>query len=129
MQQIVKPHDWPITPMPETIAETVIDRKLSARECFFLSQGFKPREMEERWFMYREADWVYLHRSWTGFCVFKAKVEGQEDGCKLTMLLINRNTDQYKSNNLESDINEFNSIIDSLIQIIRQSDNDFLRIS
>lgn len=101
--------------MPDATAEAALDRKVSEREYRSLIDGFRPQEMEERWFMYVEEDWIYLHRSWTGFCIFKAKLENRMDGYTITMLGINRNPDQYKSTNIEADINEFHSVLNSLI--------------
>ena len=101
--------------MPNVTAEAALDRKVSKREYRSLIKGFKPHDMDERWFMYVEEDWIYLHRSWTGYCVFKAKIDTQSDGYMLTMLYINRDPDQYKSTNIEADINEFHSVLNSFI--------------
>lgn len=101
--------------MPNVTAEAALDRKVSEREYLSLIKGFKPHDMDERWFMYVEEDWIYLHRSWTGFCIFKAKIEIKADGYVLTMLYINRDPVQYKSTNIEADINEFHSVLNSLI--------------
>jgi len=29
--------------------------------------------MEDKWFIFLEDDWLYLHRSWTGTCVYKVQ--------------------------------------------------------
>jgi len=124
LKSIVKSQDWPVTVMPDATAEAALDRKVSEREYRSLIDGFRPQEMDERWFMYVEEDWIYLHRSWTGFCIFKAKLEIQMDGYTITMLCINRNPDQYKSTNIEADINEFHSVLNSLITKILENQSN-----
>lgn len=36
--------------------------------------GFKPRDMDDRWFDYSEDGWVYFVRSWTGHHIFGLKL-------------------------------------------------------
>ncbi|WP_345950040.1 hypothetical protein ABDD95_01015 [Mucilaginibacter sp. PAMB04274] len=115
MTKVVKPQGGSVTAMPETIAETVLNTKMSDQEYEALVHGFWPKDMEDRWLMYVEAEWVYLHRSWTGHCVFKARVEVHGNLHVLTTLHINRDVSQYKSTNLGADIDEFNSVLNSLI--------------
>lgn len=31
-----------------------------------LKRGFVPVQMEHKWFIYFEGDWLRFHRSWTG---------------------------------------------------------------
>ena len=35
-----------------------------------LQEGLVPQVMEDKWFVYFENDWLYLHRSWTGSLVY-----------------------------------------------------------
>jgi hypothetical protein len=37
--------------------------------------GCIPRDMDDRWFIYLEGEWVHLHRSWTGFCIYQVRLE------------------------------------------------------
>jgi hypothetical protein len=115
MKNIIKPEDWAITGMPDTYAEAYVDRHLSEIEYHALIQGFSPRDMDDRWLMYLKDDWLYLHRSWTGFCIFKVKLQSIGNEFRLTNLQINRNYTQYKSTNIEADKNELNSVLNTLI--------------
>jgi hypothetical protein len=39
--------------------------------------------MEERWHIFFRDPWLHLVRSWTGFCVYKARVEkNNEEGAQ-----------------------------------------------
>jgi hypothetical protein len=35
--------------------------------------GYIPEKMGEKWFIYMEGDWLYLHQSWTGDCTFMVR--------------------------------------------------------
>lgn len=47
--------------------------KFTPREMDKIRMGYIPEEMEEKWFIYMEGDWLYLHQSWTGDCTFMVK--------------------------------------------------------
>ena len=54
----------------------------SPEEVNRLEAGLRPREMEDKWFIYFEEPCLYLHRSWTGQPVYRLKLidMGQRDG-------------------------------------------------
>ena len=41
--------------------------------------GHKPNDMDDRWFIYSDNNWIYFHRSWTGDCIFKIMIEKIDD--------------------------------------------------
>lgn len=45
-----------------------------------ISKGLIPQEMEDKWFIYYEGPYLYLHRSWTGQPVYRIKFEKSETG-------------------------------------------------
>lgn len=114
---MVQPHEWPITSMPDEFEEALLNRVLSDMEYRALKQGFKPRDMDDRWFLYVQDDWLYLHRSWTGHCIFKVKVEYIHDNYTLSTLHLNRNPQQYKSTNADTDKQELNSVLNTFIAL------------
>ena len=119
MKDRVRKNDWKIVDMPETYEAAKIDRSLSGQEYQALICGFIPRDMDDRWFLYVQDNWVYLHRSWTGHCIFKLKLEVSPSNVMLTDIHINRDPDQYRSVNTEADKNEANSVLTSLIGVIK----------
>ncbi|MFO7815127.1 MAG: hypothetical protein R6V14_05260 [Halanaerobiales bacterium] len=62
---------WKTSDMPEEKVSLPIDQKYSKKEYNKIKQGFIPKGMEDRWFIYFEKDKLYLHRSWTGLCVYE----------------------------------------------------------
>jgi len=119
MKDSVRKSDWRIVEMPETYEVAKIDRSLSEQEYQALICGFTPRDMDDRWFLYVQDNWVYLHRSWTGHCIFKLKLEISSGKVMLTDIHINRDPDQYRSVNTEADKDEANSVLTSLLSLIR----------
>ena len=119
MKDKVRKNDWKIVDMPETYEAAKIDRSLSEQEYQTLVCGFLPRDMDDRWFLYVQHNWVYLHRSWTGHCIFKLKLEVLSSHVILTDIHINRDPDQYRSVNTEADKDEANSVLTSLLALIK----------
>ncbi|RZK74216.1 MAG: hypothetical protein EOO85_15700 [Pedobacter sp.] len=119
MKDIVRKSDRPIVDMPNLYEVTTLNRALTEEEYQALISGFKPGGTDDRWFLYVKDDWVYLHRSWTGHCIFKLKLEAISGTMMLTEMHINRDPDQYRSVNTEADKDEANSILTSLLGRIR----------
>lgn len=53
---------------------------LTPEEFEQVQVGLVPLEMEDKWFIYFEAPFLYLHRSWTGQPVYRLKFVVQEAG-------------------------------------------------
>ena len=73
MDRIAKRDDWKAIVMPDSRSTIAITRQYSDREFGRLSAGLIPREMEDKWFIYYEEPDLYLHRSWTGYCVYQVR--------------------------------------------------------
>ena len=59
--------DWKIEPMPDARAAIAYTRGFDSTEHTRLIRGIVPQEMEDKWFIFYAAPWVWFHRSWTGF--------------------------------------------------------------
>lgn len=64
---------WIHKPMSSERAKTRYHDKFTPREMDKIRLGYIPEEMEEKWFIYMEGDWLYLHQSWTGDCTFMVR--------------------------------------------------------
>ncbi len=47
------------------------DRRFTPVEMDRISAGFRPRDMQDKWLVFQEGNWVFCHRSWTGVCAYK----------------------------------------------------------
>jgi hypothetical protein len=88
--------DWKTTPLPAQRQAIALERTYSSEEFARLQEGYIPREMEDKWFSFYEEPWLYLHRSWTGYCVYQARFELTASGARPVEMLANRDPQQYR---------------------------------
>ena len=79
---------------PKRIA---IDLHFTDKQFAKLTNGLIPKQMEDKWFIYYENDWLYFHRSWTGFGLYKAQLIKEQDGYSIKEFWVERNHDKYKN--------------------------------
>lgn len=53
--------------------------------------------MEDHWFYYMEDDWLHIHRSWTGYCIFQIHFVHAENGYQTKEIWVNRDPEQYRN--------------------------------
>jgi hypothetical protein len=87
--------DWRIVPMPKRRAQLAIDRTFSREEMNLIKRGFIPQQMEQKWFIFFERNRLYVHRSWTGFCIYMVKCEKKSNGYLISRAEVNRDAEQY----------------------------------
>jgi len=62
---------WEIIKMKQNKVVLPINKRYSKEEYNKIKQGFIPKVMEDRWFVYFEDNKLYMHRSWTGNCIYE----------------------------------------------------------
>ena len=105
---IVTKNDWDIMPMPEKNTQFTIKRKFSIDDINRLKKGHLPEEMEDRWFYYYEDDKVYIHRSWSGSCIYIVEINIKDDKRTVT---VNRDENQYTNTDIDEDVETVYSLI------------------
>jgi hypothetical protein len=105
MTKIAKRDDWKTEPLPTSSKSIAIDKSYSKSEFEKIIVGTIPEEMEDKWFIFYEAPWLYLHRSWTGFCVFKVRFEIFNDRVEIAEVWANRDSKQYQETDDSRDAN------------------------
>jgi len=48
-----------------------------------LVEGLVPQRMEDKWFIYYEEPYLFLHRSWTGQPVYRVKLKHSTEGVEV----------------------------------------------
>jgi hypothetical protein len=86
---------WKTLPLPERREPLQFDKLLSAADYQVIARGFIPQQMEDKWFVFLESDWLYVHRSWTGVCIYTLRLEAIGDGFRVAEAWVNRDTKQY----------------------------------
>lgn len=87
--------DWKTTPLPAARAGLPLDRAYSAAEFADLKAGLRPRHMGDKWFIFFEEPWLYLHRAWIGHCIFQVRFEAAPAGARVAEALVNRDPAEY----------------------------------
>ncbi len=67
---------------------------LTVKQFSKVTNGLIPQEMEDKWFIYYENEWLYFHRSWTGNGIYKAKLNKESDGYSITEFWAERNQEK-----------------------------------
>lgn len=70
---------WKTFAMPKEKVDLSIKQKYSKEEYNKIKQGYIPKSMEDRWFIYFENDKLYFHRSWTGICIYELKFSKENE--------------------------------------------------
>jgi len=50
--------------------------------------------MKDKWFFFFEEPWLYLHRAWSGVCVYQVRFASVEQGAEVAEVLVNRDPKQ-----------------------------------
>jgi hypothetical protein len=116
-----KESDWQTQPLPSQRSTIPLDRRFSSAEIQRLRSGLVPEEMEDKWFIYWQDDTLFLHRSWTGFCVYVVRFAPEGDAYRMVEAEVNRDPEQYRETNDDRDARMISYLIDVLF-LGRQAD-------
>lgn len=94
---------WKRKPLPEQREALHFISFYTDERAERIIHGYRPRDMDDKWFIYAEKGWVYFHRSWTGDCIFAMKLDGSPAGVRVTESWVNRDTRQYTCKSIEQD--------------------------
>ncbi|MGH9555482.1 MAG: hypothetical protein ACRD2Y_06630 [Terriglobales bacterium] len=102
-------------PMPERQAQLTFLGQYSAEEAERIRLGLVPAQMEDKWFIFLEAAQLYLHRSWSGFCMFRVRLEPAGEGVRVAEAWVNRDPEQYSGTDDVYDVALLAYLIDRLL--------------
>lgn len=81
--------------MPAKKARLTFQMRFSAGEFARLKRGFIPDGMDDHWFVFFEKDWLNCHRSWTGFCIYRLRLQPDGECYRVAETWVNRDPEQY----------------------------------
>lgn len=110
MNEIATKDTWKHLPI-DNPKRIIIDLYLTDKQFSKLTNGLIPRQMEDKWFIYYENEWLYFHRSWTGNGMYKAKLNKETDGYSIREFWVERNQEKYKNEDDNTDIETFSFLI------------------
>jgi hypothetical protein len=106
---------WKTKPMPEAKQPLHVEKIYSAVAYSGIARGMIPAEMEDKWFMFLEDDWLYLHRSWSGNLIYQVRFEPTSDEYRIAEVWVNRDPSQYTETNEEYEAALLLTLIDWLV--------------
>ncbi|MGV3611487.1 MAG: ADP-ribosylglycohydrolase family protein [Fluviicola sp.] len=98
---------WKVLPMsiPEKFD---IDIEFNEIEFEKIKVGLIPDSMDDKWFVYFEDGWLYLHRSWTGHLIFKANIQAVSNGnYVIKAFYAEQDKERWKVDNREEILHSF----------------------
>jgi hypothetical protein len=76
--EVAIPGNWETQPWEGTCTAVDVKWTFSKEDLERLSWGFKPRRMEDKWYILMEDDEVRFYRSWSGTLCYVAHLSGKE---------------------------------------------------
>ena len=102
---------WETMPMPESHIVIPLDVVIPHEAMQIVKQGHIPNAMEDHWFMYCDETTIRYYRSWTGICIYIAKYEDDGERCRITELMVNRDSSQYGGTDNDKDAALFMALL------------------
>lgn len=113
-QRIATAADWQNQSLPELHLTLALDFRLDTSESGSMRQGFIPVEMEDKWFFYCADDTLYMHRSWTGYCIAQVHFVAGGDGLRVVSAEVNRDPAQYANSDDQADVELIERVVRSI---------------
>lgn len=102
-------------PLPRLRVQIPSERSFTRQEFSRLSRGFVAQTMEDRWNIFFKDPWLNFVRSWTGFCIYKVRIEKNGAEYKVTKVLINRDRRQYGGDETREEAKLLAFLIDGML--------------
>lgn len=113
---MTEPTDWNTEDMPDETERFYSGRELTSEEYSKLSLGLKPSGMDDKWFIYVKEGYIYFHRSWTGHCIFIARIENNMDRIFLSDVTTNKKPEQFAAQDLGVKKEMFEKLVDLVLR-------------
>jgi hypothetical protein len=81
--------------LPKLRIQIPFERSFTQHEFSRLSRGFVAQSMEDRWHVFFKDPSLTFVRSWSGFCIYKVRMEKTDVDYRVATVFINRDRQQY----------------------------------
>ena len=81
--------------MPAQTAAFRLDVTFAPFDSWLIARGFRPGEMEEKWFIHLDGGRLLFRRSWTGNLIYEAEAAWEGERLRLGAVRVNRDPAQY----------------------------------
>lgn len=101
--------------LPAQATSIVLQRSFAPHEMRRIQAGVVPEQMEDKWFIYWHENRLFLHRSWTGFCVYVVHFVHDGGLCRMVRADVNRDPGQHGETSAARDAAMISYLIDILL--------------
>lgn len=108
---------WELSEMPHKRFELPFRMRFSPGEMTRIRRGHIPNEMEDRWYVYFQDGWINFHRSWTGFCIFRMRLEPDGECHRVAECWASREPEQYSNEDVAEDQKSLESLLFNYFQV------------
>jgi len=98
---MAKRQSWKTQPVPVLRVDLGFTQTYGPVDFERITRGLIPQGMDDKWFIYFEEPWLYLHRSWTGVCIYGVRFQPRADGFAAVGSWVNR--EEYLEDSIEYD--------------------------
>jgi ADP-ribose pyrophosphatase YjhB (NUDIX family) len=107
--------DWSTIPMPARRKRIDLDVRYDETAMARIRKGFLPGEMEDHWFAWFDDPFLYLHRSWTGFCIYQVDFIREGGVWVARYALVNQDPTQHECADDKEEVRTLLRGIDELL--------------
>jgi hypothetical protein len=104
-----------VRPLPRLRVQIPFERSFTQDEFLRLKRGFLAESMEDRWHIFFKDFWLTFVRSWTGFCVYKIRLETSDEVHRIAEVWVSRDRRQYGGNDTQEEAELLSFLIDGLL--------------
>jgi hypothetical protein len=70
--------------------------KFNHKEVDKIKIGYIPEDMDDKWFIFVENNWIYFHRSWTGNLIYKCQIHQiKNNNYEIQDFMVERDLERY----------------------------------
>ncbi len=107
--------DFSLHPLPELRAVLPFERHFTAGDYRRLRRGYRPLEMEDKWVILFQEEWLAFHRSWTGYCIYRLELAAANSAFRVEQAWVNRDPRQHQGTQEQGDVQTLNYLMDRLL--------------
>ena len=88
---------------------------ISNEQFDIIRRGIIPEEMEDKWFIYYARGIIHFFRSWTGYEIFRAKIQKTVGGYLIDGFQVETNQEKYRCPSDEENIACFIGLFENVL--------------
>lgn len=106
---------WRNKPFPTQRAPLPFEGRYDGAELTRILHGLVPEDVEDKWFVFHEDGWLYLHRAMTGSCIYALRLRVEEDGATIAGAWVNTDPTEYTATDRAWDLALLQFLVDDLL--------------